>query len=236
MSVLGQAQEFANRLEHTLRGTLPGSPNIRAQLFETTGRVRISAVDDQGSVKPARLPLYVDQVPLAYWTFYMFTDASYEGFLRVDEMRIALFSQFEDSPIVRLEYEGKTTGPPVSHWQFHGERGALSFLLARAYRSGKKGSAPMSLSSLHFPTGGRRFRPGVEDFIQFLIQDCGVDQLNGWKRALEDGREIARRFQVRTIARDYPAEVAQVLRDRGWSLTPPDNFDEWESREALREY
>lgn len=236
MSVLGQAQELADRLEGTLRQTLPGEPRIRAQLFETTGRVRVSAVDDKGSIAPARLPLHIDGVRLANWSFYLFTDSSYEGFLRVDQMRITLFSEFEDSPIVRLEYEGKTTGPPVSHWQFHGERGALSFLLARAFQKGKKGSAPMSLSSLHFPTGGRRFRPGLEDFIHFLIQDCGVDRLDGWKRALEDGRELARRFQVRTIARDYPAEVAQVLRDRGWSVAPPENFDEWESVEALREY
>ncbi|OYC95923.1 hypothetical protein [Microbacterium sp. Yaish 1] len=173
---------------------------------------------------------------LANWTFYFFTDVSSEGFLRVDQMRIALYSVFEPPPIARLEYESSTTGPPVSHWQFHGERGALSFVLARAHQKGKKGSAPMSLSSLHFPTGGRRFRPGVEDFIQFLIDDCGFDRQPAWRRAIEDGREIARRFQVRTIARDYQAEVAQVLRDRGWHVEPPNEFDEHESVEALREY
>lgn len=83
MSIHGQAEELAYRLERTIRSALPGTPSIRAQLFETTGRVRVSAVDDQGSIKPARMPLYVDDVLLANWTFYLFTDASHEGFLRV---------------------------------------------------------------------------------------------------------------------------------------------------------
>lgn len=53
---------------------------------------------------------------------------------------------------------------------------------------------------------------------------------------MEDGREIARRFQIRTIASDYSAEVAEVLKDKGWSVTPPSDFNSWEATPVLREY
>lgn len=182
------------------------------------------------------MPLYAGGIELANWSFVMFAESSADGFLKVDQLRIALTPTFEESPVVRLEYEARTTSPPVSHWQFHAERGALSFILARTRDTGKHVNIPMSLSALHFPTGGRRFRPGVEDFIQFLIQECRFDCRDGWRAAVEDGREIARRFQVRTIARDYAAEVVEELKSRGWRIDPPADFDEWEATAALREY
>lgn len=166
----------------------------------------------------------------------MFAESSQDGFLKVDQLRMWMTPVFEEVPVVRLEFENRSTKPPVSHWQFHAERGALSFMLARTRSDGRYESSPMSLSALHFPTGGRRFRPGIEDFVQFLVQECGFDAEKGWRHALEDGRELGRRFQVRTIARDYPAEVAEVLRQNGWVVTPPSDFDSWEATAALREF
>lgn len=182
------------------------------------------------------LDLFGDGVALARWKFSMFAEASVDGFLKIDEQRISLTPAFEQAPVARLEYESRSSGPPVSHWQFHGERGSLSFILARTRRSGKAENIPMSLSALHFPTGGRRFRPGIEDFIQFLIRDCGFDSNPSWQSAVEDGREISRRFQVRTVARDYQAEVAEVLREKGWTVRPPHGFVSDEAVRTLREY
>ena len=219
-----------------IRASLPGSPYIRAQENERTGRIRISPVHVDYPLTQVRMPLLAEGVELATWSFVMFAEASADGFLKIDQLRMALTPAFEEAPVVRLEYEARTTAPPVSHWQFHAERGSLSFILARTHRRGKHASVPMSLSALHFATGGRRFRPGVEDFLQFLIQECRFDALPGWRAALEDSRELARRFQVRTVARDYPVEVAEVLKDRGWTVEPPDDFDGWEATQSLREY
>lgn len=234
--MLGQAQEFAARLEEMIRATVPGTPSIRAQENARTGRIRISPVDVADPLAQVRLPLYADGVELATWSFVMFAEGSADGFLKIDQLRMALTPAFEDAPLVRLEYEARSTSPPVSHWQFHAERGSLSFILARTHREGRRRDIPMSLSALHFATGGRRFRPGVEDFLQFLIQECRFDAHPPWKASLEDNRELARRFQVRTIARDCPAEVAEVLKERGWRVEPPDDFDEREATAVLREY
>lgn len=234
--VLGQAQEFATRLEDLIAASLPGPVDIRAQRNERTGRIRISPVEVGDPLAQVSLPLFAEGVELAGWSFVMFAEASADGFLKIDQLRMALTPAFEESPVVRLEYEARTTGPPVSHWQFHAERGSLSFILARTHRKGRHTSVPMSLSALHFPTGGRRFRPGIEDFVQFLVSECRFDAVPGWRNALEDSREIARRFQVRTIARDYQVEVAEVLKQNGWAVHPPPDFDESERVEALREY
>src|SRR5690606_23126702 len=150
------------------------------------------------------LGLYADGIEIATWSFVMFAESSIDGFLKNDRLRMALTPTLEESRVVRIEQEARSTGPPVSHWQFHAERGSLSFILARTHRTGKYESIPMSLSALHFATGGRRSRPGVEEFIQFLVQECKFDANEGWRAALEDSRELARRFQVRTIARDFP--------------------------------
>lgn len=231
-----QAEEFAARLQVTIRHSLPGEPAIRAQRLRKTSRIRISAVNPDAPETTVAMPLFHGDRLLAYWSFFMFTDMSHSGFLKIEQMRMSFRAAHEESPIARLEFESRNHTAPVAHWQFHGERGAMSFILARTHQAGRHVTTPVSLSALHFPTGGRRFRPGVEDFIQFLIQDCGFDSLDGWRQELENGRELARRFQVRTIAQDFPAEVAEALKDKGWDVTPPTDFDGWEARAALREY
>ena len=99
----------------------------------------------------------------------------------------------------------------------------MSHLLARAHavrpQTVKK---PHDISSLHLSNGGERFRPCVEDLIQFAIVECGVDFVAGWSSAIAEGREKWRRRQVRAIARDAQREVAAVLANEGWQVTPPE--------------
>lgn len=236
MGLHGQAQDLAARLQDTIAAALPGRIAVRAQLHPKNGRVRISPIDETNPLVEDALPLFGNGVRLATWSFVMFAEMSSDGFLKADQLRMQMTPAFEQVPVVRLEFENRTTTPPVSHWQFHAERGSLSFILARTRTLGPRAAVPMSLSALHFPTGGRRFRPGIEDFLQFLIQECGFDSRSGWRRALEDGRELSRRFQVRTIARDYPAEVAELLKEKGWKVEPPEDFDGWEATAVLREF
>lgn len=236
-TLLGQARELAERLELTINECFPGTAvPIRAQEHSTNGRIRISPVDGADPLSDVPLPLYGNGKLLASWSFVMFAESSSDGFLKVDQLRLALTPAFDNTPVARLEFENRSAAPPVSHWQFHAERGSLSFILARTRTRGKDADIPRSLASLHFPTGGRHFRPGIEDFVQFLIQECGFDANDGWRRAIEEGRELARRFQVRTIARDYAAEVAEVLKDAGWGITPPVGFDNFEAVAKLREF
>jgi hypothetical protein len=68
------------------------------------------------------------------------------------------------------------------------------------------------MESLHLPVGGDRFRPCLEDVIEFLVVECRFDCQVGWRTVLEAGRERWRRMQTRTAA----------LRALGYAVAAPD--------------
>jgi hypothetical protein len=61
---------------------------------------------------------------------------------------------------------------------------------------------------------GRRFRPTLEDIIEFLIVEELVEARPKWKAALEANRDAFRDKQLRAAIRQFP-EVAldQLQRD-----------------------
>lgn len=69
--------------------------------------------------------------------------------------------------------------------------------------------------------GGERFRPCLEDVLQFPVVDCGVDHQPGWEAAVAKGREARRRRQLGAVVRDVPSEAARVLRELGWTVQEP---------------
>jgi hypothetical protein len=73
---------------------------------------------------------------------------------------------------------------PHAHIQVHAHRGALSYLLSLAEHR-----TPHETASLHIPVGGSRLRPCIEDLLQFLIDECGFDALDGWKERVESGSD-----------------------------------------------
>jgi hypothetical protein len=60
-----------------------------------------------------------------------------------------------------------------------------------------------AIESIHVPTGGDRFRPCIEDFVQFLIEECRVAAREGWREEVSEGRERFRdiRFHPLRIRR-----------------------------------
>lgn len=114
------------------------------------------------------------------------------------------------------------TSAPIAHWQLHAERGAFTHLLSRAHAHRPRlVGRPHDLSSLHFPVGGERFRPCLEDLLEFLVTECGVDCREGWQDVVRAGRERWRRRQLASAARDVPDLAARVLTELGWTVAPP---------------
>jgi hypothetical protein len=136
----------------------------------------------------------------------------------------------EREPLVRMEYfEDTVTRHAKAHWQIHAERGALSHVLTLA------GKDRHSLPALHLPVGGTRMRPCFEDFLQFAIEECGVDAVDGYATALEDGRQRWRERQIAVLAREAPEIVAQTLIDEhGYQVVPPEGGHPPARRETLR--
>jgi len=231
-AALAAAQAFAAELTETVQGVLPGSPSFQAMLV-VPPHVQVSVFDPTGKI--AKLPLFISGEHVGDWRLSMSVNFDHSGeYLKVIRSAFTLMMAENDSiPLVRYEFDDLMRTAPIAHWQFHAERGAFSHLLGFARSAGKK-VTPYSLSSLHFPVGGARMRPGVDDLLEFLVKECHFDTVETWRTSILASRDRYRRIQARTIARDMQEEVAATLVEAGWKVTPPETLPEAGSKFLTR--
>jgi hypothetical protein len=71
------------------------------------------------------------------------------------------------------------------------------------------------LKDFHFPVGGRRFRPSLEDVIEFLVAERLASPRTGWESAVEEHRAKWEDRQLRAaVCRNPDVAIAQ-LREQG---------------------
>lgn len=217
-----RSAQFASELQTTLDGVLPGERTIVSQRAAGTHRYLVQPLGDSAAER--RIPLYVAEEHLADLGVILHLDLDRtRTHLKTVRSDVVILSVLDRTPLLRIEYRHDMRSEPIAHWQVHAERGAFSHLLARAHEHRpRRVSRPHDLSSLHLPVGGERFRPCVEDVLQFLVVDCGVDHHEGWQEIVDRGRESWRRRQLGSAVRDVPTEAVRVLRELGWSVTPPE--------------
>jgi len=216
-----RSSEFAGAIAGTLGAVLPVSVGMVSLAADEESRYVVRPAGD--TVRAQRVPLHVGGVHLADMALSFYLALDREGLhLKVQKSTFAVYSVLDRTPIVRLEYDAAMTRVPAAHWHIHAERGAFSHLLARAHAVGAGHvTRPHELSSLHFPVGGERFRPCLEDFLEFLVSECGVDARSGWDGAVRRGRSDWRKRQLRALTRDAQQEAAETLTALGWTVTPP---------------
>lgn len=209
-----EATNFADRTSALLTESLPDAPPL--EILTTGERLRLRPTGQ--TEKVGGIPLKADGETLAWLRVdYLCRLDSAERFLAIDNSKIWIVAEVDRTPIFRFEYLYEAKTVPHSHIQVHAERGALSHLLSRTAHE-----KPHSLAALHLPTGGSRFRPGLEDVIQFLITDCRFDSLPGWRSAVLRERAEWRAVQTRTVVRAWPEEAVKRLIEMGYSVTPPE--------------
>lgn len=92
------------------------------------------------------------------------------------------------------------------------------------------------MHELHFPLGGHRFRPCLEDVLQMLVEEFGIDTADGALDALAAGREKWRRHQTGAVVRDAPEEAVRVLRELGYMVETPSGGPVFPNVRELRSY
>lgn len=221
------AQEITDLLGEVLVGDLPPVRSTRADLdrFVVQPRATEGGRPDEAPTKPHPVPLLVNGERLADLHLMVHLGMDHAGrYLKVHRSDFAVYSVLDRKPLLRLDYRADMTSAPTSHWQVHAERGAFTHLLTHGQRKDQRRiRRPHDLSSIHLSTGGERFRPCLEDLLQTVIADCGVDANSGWEQALDRGRERWRRRQVGAVVRDAPSEAARVLAELGYEITPPEH-------------
>ena len=85
---------------------------------------------------------------------------------------------------------------------------------SRSKRSKKKDldpASPRGLHMIHFPLGGARFRPCLEDVIELVIHEFGVDAQPGWEECVASDRIAWRHIQLAAAVRDDPDTARRTL-------------------------
>lgn len=117
---------------------------------------------------------------------------------------------------IRIEYDRHKTSKQPAHLQITGESASLGAAYALA------GTDMKALHKLHIPLGDRRFRPSLEDFIEFLVQeDLITDLVPGWRTSLATSRGDWLGRQARAAVRRRPEDAVTQLRRMGYKVEPP---------------
>lgn len=149
------------------------------------------------------------------------------AFPAVERSAFTLYVVPSNEPLFHYDYYRDPQGRiPGAHINIHHQREDLRAAMEKSgqrYR-GKavqkklhKGES-VSDSELHYPVGGPRFRPAVEDVIQFMVFELGVDVQNDWQPRLESGRVRWRERQLRAAVSDNLHVAADELRHKGFEV------------------
>lgn len=130
----------------------------------------------------------------------------------VSKSSIHILAYSTNRPIIRYEFLRDSHSHPHAHWHVHGESTELGRFLPMKMRKAD------SLEKIHLPVGGVRFRPGLEDILQMLVVDIGVDSRPGWRQVIERSRAQWRQRQAHVVVRDYPEIAVKALRELGYSV------------------
>lgn len=184
-----------------------------------------------GQGERAGIELVVDSDALLRLTFRFWCTWDSAGhYLAVRKSEFGVGSIVSDTPLFRYDYVSDAhEDVPAAHLNVHAHRDEVVFAMLAAGRAhrGKardyavqRGKVP-TVASLHFPLGGHRFRPCLEDVIEFLIREFGLDTRDSWSAALRTSRRTWRERQLKAAVRDDPEPAAAALRAIGFTVEPP---------------
>lgn len=233
-----QALDFAQDLTSTVQAVVPTAAGFRA--VGTGSRFVVQQDPAEGIV------LHVAGTPmLRLEVRFQCTFDHRDSFLAVEwsEMKVSAIAG-PSEPLVRWDYlRTPRSGMASAHVQVHAHRDAVTYVLTRcgsstvrAKRRRKEiegGSRVPQLSDLHLPVGGPRFRPCLEDILQMLIDEFGIEAADGAQEALASGRAEWRRKQLAAAVRDCPERVVEVLESLGYRVTLPETGHAPERLEKL---
>jgi hypothetical protein len=232
--LLEAAEEFATTLTEVVNGTVTSNARYLVTPFDEPAEVAWVFPEGSTPARVALLPISAGLpagAPRQLWlraSFQVRMDSAGDH-LAVEQSVFALvIDERSKRPVVRMEYErGRGSEPDdtslgrhrrnAAHVQIHGSSEPL------AYIQGLHGHSELrDLSKFHVPVGGRRFRPSLEDFIEFLWSERLIPGLHeGWKDVIGKHRARWLNLQLRAAVRNDPASAINQLETMGYEVTPP---------------
>jgi hypothetical protein len=218
-----RASVFADSICDLLNATVADGPRVRAVL-DPRDRIcyvgykisKNNVIPDEAIAllrSPTGAQSFLHVYHVLQWDIedtYLADERSAFGLYSGAEMR-------DEQMVVRYDYDrnvpenGSGDRYPIAHVHVSGDLPLLSGL------AGPRDE----LSRLHLPVGGKRFRPTLEDLIEFAIVEGFADSRDGWQETLETHRGSWADIQIKTLVRDNQTTAAAELHGRGWTVTPP---------------
>lgn len=191
------------------------------------GLAWVATFDSRDSAKVTTVPLHINGEPRLSLSLDMkLRWSSSATYLRVDSSSIQVFADGRSEPLFRFDHEHDPHWKPTSYLHVHGHRDEVVHAMiageGRRQRERREpGRQHVGLSQLHFPVGGARFRPCLEDVLEFLVNEFGIDTHAGAIDAIHAGRRRWRERQLVATVSDHPVLAADALRDLGYEITAP---------------
>jgi hypothetical protein len=206
-----QAGRFAQQLTELLNRTITDGVRIKSVL-EDDGRLGWVGYEITRQVAFPGKPIPIARAGSRprCWLYVQYTlRQDDEGYLTVAQSTFALHlgRDLDSECLFHYDYNrDPTTQYPEAHVQVSGSSSVLATLGDRLGRQ-------WELGQLHFPVGSRRYRPCLEDVVEFLIVEEITEGRDGWQEAVSEHRGAFHRTQLAAAVRRDPDTARRVLRE-----------------------
>ncbi len=210
-----QAEVFAGEMTRLLAATISDNVEMQVVAVESSdeptryvigNRIGGEAQHPVEQMRGEHIP--IENCPnLALRTSWVFVPSTSGEWIKVQWSQFGLFVKHKSDwvPFVRLEVDPTKDEWASAHYNITAESSLLGYIWGRTDNPNRR------LQSLHFPVGGFRFRPCLEDFLEFLIDERLIPAREGWKEALQPTRDSYRKKQLEAMIAKHPDVAERVL-------------------------
>ena len=163
--------------------------------------------------------IYTDRFLIVRFEYAVFLNPD-NGVLTVAESTFSVIrGEVGKEPLARWDYiRSPRSHIPCAHIQVHAHRDEWTHALVlggthsrRSRRRIKHALRTPRIADVHFPVGGRRFRPCLEEILLFVIDEFGVACTPQALEALQQGMRKWEEIQLESAIRNNPATAVRVL-------------------------
>lgn len=201
------ARQFAEELTGTLNATVTDGVRLTAVTARQADAAFVGFGISKNQLQPREsFPLMaISGRPQVFMNVsYRLRADDERDYLMVQNSVVALAMDVEmDRELLHVDYErDKADDYPEAHLQ-----------VAASSEAWEELSPGRALSKLHLPVGPRRFRPSLEDVIEFVAREGLVGCRDGWRDVVQHGRQGFLRRQLRAAIRRNPDIAREILNE-----------------------
>ena len=221
-SLQDQARLFAQDLSDLLNSTITDGIVISPTIIPGESKALLGRGVTRNNLTPQSIPLSRNRnnakVHLTYTHWCGLDDHDTRLATLVSTMNLYASEEISnESLLMGIDYTRDPQNEfPRAHIHVAGERDDLDAIYLGNARKRR------TLRQLHLPVGGSRYRPTLEDLLEFVILEEMAKPGSEWEQAIAKHRGRWQDLQLRAAVRNNPTEAAEELIAAGWKVAPPD--------------